>query len=116
MIFYIMIPGIEIITSLRDDRLTRDEEIACLNKKSVAMNFEKGQLTAVNGNTYGHSVEAIQALQELAAPYGIRRDIHAGDTITGIKGRVGFEAAAQLRIRKAYHALEKHVLTKWRFN
>ncbi|MBA3675719.1 MAG: argininosuccinate synthase, partial [Chitinophagaceae bacterium] len=49
----------------------------------------------------------------IAAPYGIGRDIHVGDTIIGIKGRVGFEAAAPMVIIKAHHALEKHVLTKW---
>jgi argininosuccinate synthase len=58
-------------------------------------------------------VEAIQHLQQLAQAFGIGRDIHVGDTIIGIKGRVGFEAAAPLIIIKAHHLLEKHVLTKW---
>jgi argininosuccinate synthase len=58
-------------------------------------------------------VEAIQKLQEIAAPFAIGRDIHVGDTIIGIKGRVGFEAAAPMVIIKGHHALEKHVLTKW---
>jgi len=52
-------------------------------------------------------------LTAIAAPFGVGRDIHVGDTIIGIKGRVGFEAAAPLLIIKAHHALEKHVLTKW---
>ena len=52
-------------------------------------------------------------MQELAAPYGIGRDIHVGDTIIGIKGRVGFEAAAPLIIIEAHRLLEKHVLGKW---
>lgn len=58
-------------------------------------------------------MEAIQALQAIAAPYAIGRDIHVGDTIIGIKGRVGFEAAAPVIIIKAHHLLEKHTLTKW---
>jgi argininosuccinate synthase len=58
-------------------------------------------------------VEAIQALEALAAPFAIGRDIHVGDTIIGIKGRVGFEAAAPLIIIKAHHLLEKHTLGKW---
>jgi len=59
------------------------------------------------------SVDAIRKIQEIAAPYGVGRDIHVGDTIIGIKGRVGFEAAAPLIIIKAHHLLEKHTLTKW---
>jgi argininosuccinate synthase len=55
-------------------------------------------------------------LQTLAAPYGIGRDIHVGDTIIGIKGRVGFEAAAPMVILKSHHLLEKHVLTKWQLS
>jgi argininosuccinate synthase len=58
-------------------------------------------------------VAAIQALRDIAQPFGIGRDIHVGDTIIGIKGRVGFEAAAPLIIVKAHHLLEKHTLTKW---
>ena len=58
----------------------------------------------------------IQQLQSIAAPYGIGREIHVGDTIIGIKGRVGFEAAAPVLILKAHHALEKHVLTKWQLS
>jgi len=67
----------------------------------------------VNDKKFGHPSEAIQYLQTIAGPYGIGRDIHVGDTIIGIKGRVGFEAAAPMVILKAHHALEKHVLTKW---
>ena len=65
---------------------------------------------------FDHPVEAIQYLQTLAGPYAIGRDVHVGDTIIGIKGRVGFEAAAPIIIIKAHHALEKHVLTKWQLN
>jgi len=162
MIFHIMIPGMEIITPIRDLKLSREDEIAYLKAKGVDMNFEKsmysinkglwgtsvggketlnskgllpesawptqvskneeetvelefekGELKGVNGLTFSHPSKAIQHLQSIAGPFGIGRDIHVGDTIIGIKGRVGFEAAAPILILKAHHALEKHVLTKW---
>jgi argininosuccinate synthase len=162
MIFHIMIPGVEIITPIRDMQLSRQEEIDYLKSKGVKMNFEKsvysinkglwgtsvggketlssngmlpeeawptqltnfepsnvklhfekGDLIAVNEITFQHPAEAIQFLQEIAGAYAIGRDVHVGDTIIGIKGRVGFEAAAPVLIIKAHHALEKHVLTKW---
>ncbi|MBK8610647.1 MAG: argininosuccinate synthase [Chitinophagaceae bacterium] len=165
MIFNIMIPGVEICTPIRDQKLSREDEIAYLKSKGVEMNFEKsmysvnkglwgtsvggketlnskgmlpeeawptqvteteersvelefikGELMAIDGNKFGHPAEAIQHLQKMAGPYGIGRDIHVGDTIIGIKGRVGFEAAAPMVILKAHHALEKHVLTKWQLN
>lgn len=165
MIFNIMIPGVEIITPIRDLRLSREEEITYLKNKKVDMNFdkaaysinkglwgtsvggketlqskgilpeeawptqvtkttgeevsltfEKGELIAVNDETFSHPADAIQHLQSLAGPFGIGRDIHVGDTIIGIKGRVGFEAAAPMVILKAHHALEKHVLTKWQLS
>ena len=81
--------------------------------EEVTLTFSKGELTHINDHHYAHPTEAIQALQALAGPFAIGRDIHVGDTIIGIKGRVGFEAAAPLIILKAHHALEKHVLTKW---
>lgn len=162
MVFQIMIPGIEIITPIRDLKLSREEEINYLKSKGVSMNFdkalysinkglwgtsvggketlqskgllpeeawptplsknepaevcltfEKGELVGINENTFKHPVQAIQALQQIAGGFAIGRDIHVGDTIIGIKGRVGFEAAAPMLILKAHHALEKHVLTKW---
>jgi argininosuccinate synthase len=165
MIFHIMIPGVEIITPIRDLKLSREEEIDYLKKKGVDMNFakamysinkglwgtsvggketlsskgmlpeeawptqvtatgnstlelefEKGELQKVNGKKFSHPSEAIQEVQRIAGPYGVGRDIHVGDTIIGIKGRVGFEAAAPMVILKAHHALEKHVLTKWQLN
>lgn len=165
MIFHVMIPGTQIITPIRDLKLSREAEIEYLKSKGVQMNFEKaaysinkglwgtsiggketlnskgmlpeeawptqvskngseevklgftkGELTAVNDQSFAHPVEAIKFLQNLAAPYGIGRDIHVGDTIIGIKGRVGFEAAAPLIIIKAHHSLEKNVLTKWQLN
>ncbi len=81
--------------------------------EEVALQFEQGDLVGVNGQIFAHPVEAIQALQALAGPFAIGRDVHVGDTIIGIKGRVGFEAAAPMIILKAHHLLEKHVLTKW---
>lgn len=85
-------------------------------QEDLELEFLKGELKAVNGKEYAHPTEAIQAIQAIAAPYGIGRDIHVGDTIIGIKGRVGFEAAAPLIIIKAHHLLEKHTLTKWQLN
>ncbi|MFN6287181.1 MAG: argininosuccinate synthase [Bacteroidota bacterium] len=162
MIFQILIPGIEIITPIRDLQLSREQEIEYLKSKGVVMNFEKavysinkglwgtsvggkqtlhsngmlpeeawptpltkegheevvlhfkqGELLGVNGKEFKHPVEAIQSLQQIAGGFAIGRDIHVGDTIIGIKGRVGFEAAAPMIILKAHHALEKHVLSKW---
>lgn len=77
----------------------------------VTLHFEKGELTGINGKNLSPII-AIQTLAKLASGYGIGRDIHVGDTIIGIKGRVGFEAAAPLIIIKAHHLLEKHVLSK----
>jgi len=162
MIFHIMIPGVEIITPIRDLKLSREEEIAYLKSKGIEMNFEKamysinkglwgtsvggketlnskgmlpeeawptqvsksgsqevrlsfnkGELGGVDDKKFSHPSKAIQYLQSIAGAYGIGRDIHVGDTIIGIKGRVGFEAAAPMTILKSHHALEKHVLTKW---
>lgn len=81
--------------------------------KKISLQFEKGELKAVDGKSFDRPVRAIQYLQSIAEPFAIGRDIHVGDTIIGIKGRVGFEAAAPLIIIKAHHLLEKHVLTKW---
>lgn len=84
--------------------------------ETVKLFFEKGELRKINDKVFIHPAEAIQYLQTLAGPYGVGRDIHVGDTIIGIKGRVGFEAAAPMVIIKAHHALEKHVLTKWQLS
>lgn len=160
-IFNILIPEIKVITPIRDNKLSREEEIAFLKANGIYINaekakysinkgiwgtsvggketltshltlpddaypspatkrtvkdvelfFEKGELKSVDGMIYQHPTEAINALEVLASPYGIGRDIHVGDTIIGIKGRVGFEAAAALITIKAHHALEKHTLTK----
>lgn len=79
----------------------------------LEIEFKNGELSSVNGETFSHPVFAIQKIEELASPYGIGRDIHVGDTIVGIKGRVGFEAAAASIIIKAHHLLEKHTLSKY---
>jgi len=84
--------------------------------KQLTLAFEKGEFIGIDDVKYDHPSEAIQALQAIAQPYGIGRDIHVGDTIIGIKGRVGFEAAAPIIIIKAHHTLEKHVLTKWQLS
>jgi len=84
--------------------------------EEIKLHFEEGELTEVNGEASETPVKAIKYLQQVAGPYGIGRDIHVGDTIIGIKGRVGFEAAAPMVILKAHHALEKHVLTKWQLS
>jgi len=81
-------------------------------ENKVSLTFEKGELVAVNGITNAPE-KNIEVLNDLASAFAIGRDIHVGDTIVGIKGRVGFEAAAALIIIKAHHLLEKHTLTKW---
>jgi argininosuccinate synthase len=84
--------------------------------EEMVIRFEQGEIKKVNGQSFAHPTEAIQYIQSIAGAYGIGRDIHVGDTIIGIKGRVGFEAAAPMVILKAHHALEKHVLTKWQLS
>jgi argininosuccinate synthase len=165
MVFQSMLPGVQIITPIRDQQLSREAEIEYLKQHGVDMNtekaaysinkglwgtsvggretlnsrqplpesawptpvsktapehlalhFQKGELTAVNDQFFAHPSQAIQHLQEIAQPFGIGRDIHVGDTIIGIKGRVGFEAAAPILIIKAHHLLEKHTLTKWQLH
>lgn len=164
MIFNILIPDVEIITPIRDLKLSRESEIDYLHNhgveynaekakysinkgiwgtsvggketltshdtlpeeawptqvtanepKRITLTFEKGEPVALDGEYLG-PIKVIQQLQAIAQPYGIGRDIHVGDTIIGIKGRVGFEAAAPVIIIKAHHALEKHTLTKWQLS
>ncbi|MCL2727843.1 MAG: argininosuccinate synthase [Bacteroidales bacterium] len=80
--------------------------------ETLSITFEKGEPVAVNGIAM-NPVEAIKEINRMGHAYGVGRDIHVGDTIIGIKGRVGFEAPAALILIKAHHLLEKHVLTKW---
>ncbi|TNE82151.1 MAG: argininosuccinate synthase [Bacteroidetes bacterium] len=161
MILQNLLPGIELITPIRDKQLSREEEINYLHQagldfpsskatysinqglwgtsvggketlnsrqnlpesawpiqvsksepETVQIRFEKGQPVSVNNIRFAHPIQVIKALHRIASPFGIGRDIHVGDTILGIKGRVGFEAAAPLILIKAHHLLEKHVLTK----
>ena len=161
LIFRSLAPDIEIITPIRDNKLSRQQEIAYLQSKGIDMSwskakysinkglwgtsiggsetltsykslpneaypsqlekkgsekvkltFYKGELVAVNEEKASPQI-CIEKLNKLASKYAIGRDIHVGDTIVGIKGRVGFEAAAALITIKAHHLLEKHILTKW---
>lgn len=82
------------------------------NPLDVKLTFTKGELTAIN-DEQDKPINNITKLNDVASKFAIGRDIHVGDTIIGIKGRVGFEAAASLLIIKAHHLLEKHTLTKW---
>ena len=161
VIFQTLAPEIEIITPIRDLKLSRQEEVSYLQshgvqyswekaqysinkgiwgtsvggketltsqnplpneafpsqlqkdkEETITLNFEKGELVGLDG-IKDTPVNNILKLEELASAFAIGRDIHVGDTIIGIKGRVGFEAAAPIVIIKAHHLLEKHVLTKW---
>ena len=79
----------------------------------IEIGFEKGEIVSVNGEEFSDKVAAIQKVESIASPYGIGRDMHVGDTIIGIKGRVGFEAAAPMLIMAAHKFLEKFTLSKW---
>ena len=88
-------------------------QVTAEGEQSLKLTFTKGELSAVNGVEYADKVEAIRAVEAIGSAYGIGRDMHIGDTIIGIKGRVGFEAAAPMLIIAAHKMLEKHTLTKW---
>ena len=79
----------------------------------VTLGFEKGEICSVNGEHFDDKVAAIQAIEAIGAAWGVGRDIHVGDTIIGIKGRVGFEAAGPMMIITAHKLLEKFTLSKW---
>ncbi|MFZ6665336.1 argininosuccinate synthase [Peijinzhouia sedimentorum] len=162
MVLHTLVPGIEIITPIRDMKLSREEEINFLKEHGVEMNFQKalysinkgiwgtsvggketlnsrqalpeeayptqvtetaqrtikitfdkGQPVAIDNKKFAHTVDLVQELNAIGGSYGIGRDTHVGDTIIGIKGRVGFEAPAAVMLIKSHHLLEKHVLTKW---
>ena len=161
MIFQTLATEIEIITPIRDQKLSRQEEIDYLKANGIDMSWDKakysinkglwgtsvggqetltsehplpneaypsqlkhtdeekvkllflkGEIVAVNGVKNDPEMN-IEVLNNLASAYAIGRDIHVGDTIVGIKGRVGFEASAAIILIKAHHLLEKHTLTKW---
>lgn len=164
LIFQTLAPQMDIITPIRDLKLSREQEIDYLKQHGVDWSWEKAQYS-INKGLWGTSVggsetlksrhplpnnaypspctksepesitlefiqgelvgvdgkkttpvQAIQLVQERAAAFAIGRDIHIGDTIIGIKGRVGFEAAAALLIIKSHHLLEKHTLSKWQLH
>lgn len=88
-------------------------QITAKGEETLELEFVRGELCAVNGVVYDNKVEAIRQVEAIAGKFGIGRDMHIGDTIIGIKGRVGFEAAAPIVIINAHKMLEKHTLTKW---
>ncbi|WP_319482449.1 argininosuccinate synthase domain-containing protein [uncultured Draconibacterium sp.] len=88
-------------------------QLEATDEKTIELGFEKGELISLDGEFYENGPDVIRALEDVASKYAIGRDTHVGDTIIGIKGRVGFEAAAPLITIKAHHLLEKHTLTKW---
>ncbi|WP_346855270.1 argininosuccinate synthase domain-containing protein [uncultured Draconibacterium sp.] len=88
-------------------------QLEATEERTIELGFEKGELISLDGEFYENGPEIIRALEAIASKYAIGRDTHVGDTIIGIKGRVGFEAAAPLITIKAHHLLEKHTLTKW---
>ncbi|MBQ7311368.1 MAG: argininosuccinate synthase [Alistipes sp.] len=88
-------------------------QVTATEPTTLKLTFAKGEISAVNGVEYTDKVAAIRAVEAIGSKYGIGRDMHIGDTIIGIKGRVGFEAAAPMLIIAAHKMLEKHTLTKW---
>ena len=161
LIFQIVSSDLKIITPIRDNKISREEEISFLKKNGIELNwdektysinkglwgtsiggketlgsrhnipenaypskvnkkkeenitltFKKGEIVAVN-NIKASPIENIKKIEKIASKFGVGRDTHVGDTIIGIKGRIGFEAAAPILIIKAHHLLEKHTLTKW---
>lgn len=164
LVIQVLAPEIEVITPIRDLKISREDEISYLKKSGFEMNwtqmeysinqgiwgtsvggketlsssdelppeayptpveetgtvtlklgFDQGEPVSLNGQVLEPLV-VIRELENLAAPWGVGRDVHVGDTIIGIKGRVGFEAAAARIIIDAHLALEKHVLTKWQLH
>ncbi len=103
--------------TLKSDQTLPEEaypsQVEKQGEETVTISFEKGEITAVNGVTNENKVLLINQLEDIANKFGIGRDMHIGDTIIGIKGRVGFEAAAPLLIINAHKMLEKHTLSKW---
>ncbi len=88
-------------------------QMTATENRRITITFDKGEMVKVDGKEFTDKVAAIQYLQTIAAPYAVGRGMHVGDTIIGIKGRVGFEAAAPMIIIKGHHMLEKHTLSKW---
>ncbi len=161
MIFQILAPEIKILTPIRDNSISREDEVNYLKNNDINLNWEKakysinkglwgtsiggdetltsnqklpeeaypsklknkktkklsiefvdGEINGINGRKI-NKIKAIEMISEICESYCIGRNIHVGDTIVGIKGRVGFEAGGPQLIIKAHHLLEKHTLTKW---
>ena len=89
------------------------KQVSKTGSEILALEFRHGELVGVNGKHFDDRIAAIQAVEEIGSAYGIGRDMHVGDTIVGIKGRVGFEAAAPMLIIGAHKFLEKFTLSKW---
>lgn len=89
------------------------KQVVKKEEETITIDFEKGEIVGVNNVHYTDKIAAINKVEELGSAFGIGRDMHIGDTIIGIKGRVGFEAAGALLIINAHKMLEKHTLTKW---
>ena len=89
------------------------KQVSKQGSEILSLEFKHGEICAVNGKKYEDKIAAIQAVEEIGCAYGIGRDMHVGDTIIGIKGRVGFEAAAPMLIIGAHKFLEKFTLSKW---
>ena len=89
------------------------KQLSCTEPRIFSLEFEKGELKGVDGKRYDDPLEAIHEVENIGSAYGIGRDMHVGDTIIGIKGRVGFEAAAPMLIIGAHKFLEKFTLSKW---
>jgi argininosuccinate synthase len=164
LVIRVLAPEIEVITPIRELRISREKEIEYLSKNGINMEagevkysinkglwgtsiggretltsheelpdeawpsgqpksgtelveieFEKGEPVGINGKKMS-PLELIQNLDKIGSEYAIGRDVHVGDTIIGIKGRVGFEAAAPRMLIDAHLALEKHVLTRWQLH
>lgn len=88
-------------------------QLKASEEETLKITFDKGEISAVNGRTFANKVDAIREIEAIGSKFAIGRDMHIGDTIIGIKGRVGFEAAAPMLIIAAHKMLEKHTLTKW---
>ncbi|MDE6682762.1 MAG: argininosuccinate synthase [Muribaculaceae bacterium] len=88
-------------------------QVTATEPEKLTISFKEGEISAVNGKEYEDKVEAIREVERIGSRFGIGRDMHIGDTIIGIKGRVGFEAAGPILIIAAHKMLEKHTLTKW---
>jgi len=80
--------------------------------ETVSITFKKGLPTALNG-TPSEPIALLLALRDIGRRHGIGRGMHLGDTILGIKGRIGFEAPVPTLLYMAHKELEKLTLTKW---